>query len=792
MESKCDVVFIYMNLINNCISGAEYQLECAYARCYIHKFGLKSMQYINKNTSKYKDIVNDLIMLDAVNYIFYINEYNYYITKLIINNLNIEKSNSIIYVMGPSAKFISQNLLNEISVDICIMASYPTTLAEILVFKNPLNKIKNIAYKKNNNIITNEISYDDLSLDEIGLPYSDGMIPPEEVQNVGLITSTGCYGNCLFCSYNSLPNIFKMHSIGNVIKELAYISEYISGKNVRINFFDDCFSINNERSLELCNEIVKEKLEFEFWCCTRSDLLSEKLLDKMAECNFKNIVIGLETASINVMEKLGKIRKTDTPEHYIQNLISMFVYAKNENINPNISVNFGLPNEKYFDAMETIHFISNNDLKNSISICFTTCFPGSKMFDQSNELHIHKEPSPTVLPYRTYYKEYEMTKICNTLVDAGILNSYAYENYFYTNKFTKEFTSFFTGVNSEGNVFEGIKQIIVDKIDEGNLSFIDQNIDLNGRIIISPNKIKISNKYLFSDDRKRLKLAFEEYDSNLRLAYKKDKYIPNQAFIRTSENKIVIQPDNMYRRQPLNIPMKRIDIIDDLNDLIKKSEKFYETGFVFASDVNDYSFENSCTFTGCCNVYSQPRFKIEGDCIHCCINRQGIGKINDSYEDIMQRINTKSLSEFKKRNCQECKLNKLCSKCIFPPSYMGDDLDFCKFIKSNYKLLIYLRVLAILNKMNIEKMIPDNIPINIYLKSNNNSEAKIGLKDNSMMVIIREEAYISSLESMSIIKCNKEEKVFSLSLFGLNDRHIDSLDLSESLICKFKILDIIE
>ena len=154
------------------------------------------------------------------------------------------------------------------------------------------------------------------SLDDLALPYSEKLIPPEEVGNVGMLTSIGCYGNCSFCSYNRGGISFRFHSINNIIKELDYIAQYNNSEDVTIRFFDECFSVNSIRTLDILLEISKRKYKFKYWCCLRYDILNERIINFLYICNFRDIVIGFESASEEIISKLGKLKNSTNPKQF--------------------------------------------------------------------------------------------------------------------------------------------------------------------------------------------------------------------------------------------------------------------------------------------------------------------------------------------------------------------------------------------------------------------------------------------------------------------------------------------
>ncbi|WP_163192202.1 B12-binding domain-containing radical SAM protein [Clostridium thermarum] len=779
MKDSLDAVFIYFNKVQGFISGAEYQLDSAYIRCFLKKSGMNTLQYINKNINRYKKVVDDLNELNAQNYIFYINEYNYNFSRLVINHLKAITPAIKTFIIGPSAKYIGRKLRHEISVDVYVLSFGAHELQEIIGLNKPLSSVANIGYFDNNTYIETEKMDRNYSLDDLGLPYTEKMIPAEEVQNVGMLTSNGCYGRCSFCSYINTSK-FRVHSIENVVSELEYINQFIGGKNTAVNFLDDCFSVSNKRTLDLCHRIIEKSIDFTFWCCTRADLLSEELIDAMAASNFKNIVIGLETASENVMDKLGKVPPKETAETYIEKVRYMYEYAGNRGISPVLSVNFGLPFEKLDDAYKTIDFLRVNGVKN-VSVCFMSSFPGSPIFENSDIYGTVKKAGPCSLPYRTYYTGYDMRKVYHRLMDTGVLTDSVNELVLGRQRILSDLYSFYTGVFQERDLYDSIKVIHCDQYGEKEAKFIDNNVDLNGSIIMDQEKIKLSSSYLFCDDRKRLKIELEDYDINQERAHKENWFLANQAFVKPVEDGVLVQYENCYYRKPLKIKFKKIKSLRDLMSLGEVAESFFLKGTAKVQDLKDSIMENSCAFCGECSICSVPRVSIVSGKLFSCLNYGEVGNVQHSYKDILKNIVSQIEERDRKRACNSCVASRWCSRCLFPPEYIGES-DYCEFIKNHPTLVVYLKLVNYLKPLLLKDADISNLVLRIF-KFNKESSAIKSIKDVNMaaeslyLITLSNIMFIANLGEGHIRSVSDKERPVVEALFGLGKTGIDQYSM---------------
>ena len=581
-----DVVLVYLNIFNGYLTGAEYQLDCGYIGSYLLKNRKRVCQYINKNLSSVRNLVYDLDEnYKSNNYCFYINEYNYYISKIVINNLKKINRSCNVLIAGPSAEYIGKFLLDEVDIDYCITYASAITLDRIL---NDQKKqtIPNIIYREEKEIHSTANVFFDYTLDDLGHPYQSGMIPPEEIQNVGMTTSIGCYGNCSFCSYKKESKLFKTHSIESVLYEISYISHYIKGSNVRINFLDDCFSVNPARTYDLCMNLKKQSYRFCYWCCTRADLLNEAIIDLMRECNFKGVVIGLESASTRVFEKIGKIEVGSNAAQYLDRIAKLYKYGKEKGINPCVSANFGLPFEEYDDVQKTLKYLSHNSMVENVSVCFTTAFPGSRLFDNNYMFDTKIAPSPYKLPFRTEYKEY-MKAVCYQL------DTFRYKDQ--NREWEKIIVEVFSGVSFKDalNKNDCIDYIFADTISTEIFEIINNYVSVNGYIFVEADKLEFKN-HLYSENRKTLCMTLKQYDSIMLQAYEKNYYLPNIVFYHIVGSNIYFQPNATYIPQKGKVKFREIESIDDFKELYDEAKKFYSTRVIMVKNLQRGFILDSC------------------------------------------------------------------------------------------------------------------------------------------------------------------------------------------------------
>ena len=133
--------------------------------------------------------------------------------------------------------------------------------------------------------------------------------------------------------------------------------EWIYGKGIKKFWFaDPSFSIDIERVDQLMEEIIRRDIKAQIWLETRADLINDELLRKMKAAGVYLIAYGLESASEKVLEGLNKKISLGQLERAIK-------LTQRQRIDVELFTQYGLPNETFDDAMKTLNFLKDNQVK---------------------------------------------------------------------------------------------------------------------------------------------------------------------------------------------------------------------------------------------------------------------------------------------------------------------------------------------------------------------------------------------------------------------------------------------
>jgi radical SAM superfamily enzyme YgiQ (UPF0313 family) len=274
-----------------------------------------------------------------------------------------EKNRNLkIALVGAHSTALDIKILKENAfVDLILRGEYDYTVRDVALAvenKDDFKKIKGITYRdENNNIIRNDDRELIKNLDELPWPARhflpvDRYFEPLFIgrPTLRLITSRGCPFRCTFCAWPQLMygRFFRARDPIKVVDEIEHLkNEY----HIKEYYFDDdTFTINPERVIKICDEIIRRKINLPFDCLGRVDTISKEMLKKMKKAGCKTIRYGIESANPKILKN---IKKQITPEQ-IKSALEM---TKKAGIETHATIMFGLPGENKKTIKETIDFV---------------------------------------------------------------------------------------------------------------------------------------------------------------------------------------------------------------------------------------------------------------------------------------------------------------------------------------------------------------------------------------------------------------------------------------------------
>jgi anaerobic magnesium-protoporphyrin IX monomethyl ester cyclase len=231
-----------------------------------------------------------------------------------------------IAVYGPIVSHVSNRLEREQYIDYIIQGEPDETVFE-LISGMPEEEIKGLVYRQQEQWVANPERamlkiLDDLPFPKWELfPFQEYKIPRSSLRSdvtfLPMLTSRGCPVGCHYCPYPVGQGLlWRLRTPKNVVDE---IERLVKDLNIQyILFRDPIFSLNQNRVIQICQEIEQRGLKFEWKCETRIDCLREDTLRAMAQAGCVGINFGVESAEVKIQENVG--RKPITQQQFIQTI----------------------------------------------------------------------------------------------------------------------------------------------------------------------------------------------------------------------------------------------------------------------------------------------------------------------------------------------------------------------------------------------------------------------------------------------------------------------------------------
>lgn len=176
----------------------------------------------------------------------------------------------------------------------------------------------------------------------------------------------GCPFGCSYC--NVAKTKYSGRSADNIIKELKMLKR--RGNVKYVWFFDEVFTINRKRVVEMCEKIVEEEINIKWFCDARCDLVDEELLKIMRKGGCICISYGVESGSQKILNNMKK-------GYTVEQSKNALIWTHKARIPINCNLILGFTGEDEETLEETKSFIKAT-LPELLSIAIISAKPGTE------------------------------------------------------------------------------------------------------------------------------------------------------------------------------------------------------------------------------------------------------------------------------------------------------------------------------------------------------------------------------------------------------------------------------
>ncbi len=312
--------------------------------------------------------------------------YEYNKAKKIAAAINKSKQRPFFVIGGHGPSPIPEFMINKLQCDAVVIGEGEETIIDLLDAlekKRPLSKVLGIAYRDSDGSVKiNPRRPLIKDIDNIPMPAYDKFniihyrkfmsIPHRDRTDfvMPVLSGRGCKFRCNFCY--RMDKGFRARSNESIIEEIKFLKE-----KYRINyiiFSDELLMSSKERTISLCEAIIKSNLKIK-WCCNgRLNYATPEVLKLMKRAGCVFINYGIECFDDQVLRNMNKALTT-------KQIIKGVEATLEAGISPGLNIIFGNIGDNRETLRKSVEFLLKYDDGAQLrTIRPVTPYPGSPLY----------------------------------------------------------------------------------------------------------------------------------------------------------------------------------------------------------------------------------------------------------------------------------------------------------------------------------------------------------------------------------------------------------------------------
>jgi radical SAM superfamily enzyme YgiQ (UPF0313 family) len=305
---------------------------------------------------------------------------DYYCCLEILKICKQLKEKIITVIGGTLVTFIDIDCIESPLVDIVVRGEGEWTMLDLVTAleeNKDLRNVKGITFKTNKGVIRTA-DRDPGNL--YNLPPIDFKLLPfdcvKKLKIYGML-NRGCAFNCSFCGESAFWKSPRNFPVETVIDEMKTLNNVY--KNPMLSIDDSMVYLGSKQFSEICKLIKKDKININpyFYILSRVDTISDKGLRDLTGTGIQIIIMGMESGSSNVLEKMNK--KTSR-----EKIIRACKKLRENSLFPMGFWMIGHPGDNPDAAnssLELLRYLFRNDLLYDADISIFSPSPGTPYFE---------------------------------------------------------------------------------------------------------------------------------------------------------------------------------------------------------------------------------------------------------------------------------------------------------------------------------------------------------------------------------------------------------------------------
>jgi len=263
---------------------------------------------------------------------------------------------------GPTPE--PEYFLEKTGADAIVMGEGEITIVELLdALKNkkPFHQIKGIAFRDGDNVIINERRALIEDVDSLPFP-AYGLFPMEYYRLlrephcskadfvVPMLSGRGCTFRCNFCY--RMDKGFRPRSSEYIIEEIKFLKANYG--ITYVVFGDELLMSSRNRTIELCNDFIKRKIDVHWDCNGRLNYVEKDVLNLMKKAGCVFINYGIESMDDQILKNMNKALTT-------KQIIKGIEATLEAGISPGFNIIFGNIGENKGTLRKGVDFLLKYD-----------------------------------------------------------------------------------------------------------------------------------------------------------------------------------------------------------------------------------------------------------------------------------------------------------------------------------------------------------------------------------------------------------------------------------------------
>jgi len=196
-----------------------------------------------------------------------------------------------------------------------------------------------------------------------------------------MITSRGCMFQCSYCDRSVFQKGFRFNSADYIYEHMRYLRDRFGVRHV--NIYDDLFTANRKRIVDLCGKLARQPLGMDFNCAVRVGYTDDDLLTMLKTAGCLMVSLGIESADPEMLAR----HKSGVSLDHVRDTVRRIQAAK---LRAKGLFMMGLPGETEASIQRTSDFIIDLGLDDMNMAKFTP-FPGAPLWATIRDEGIFEE-----------------------------------------------------------------------------------------------------------------------------------------------------------------------------------------------------------------------------------------------------------------------------------------------------------------------------------------------------------------------------------------------------------------